>query len=41
MKIPVTLVGVSSAIRGVEEDIDQAARSDAKVLITGESGVGK
>jgi DNA-binding NtrC family response regulator len=35
------MVGVSSAIRAVEEDIQHASRSDAKVLITGESGVGK
>src|SRR6478609_5404055 len=41
MKKSVTLVGVSAAIRDVEEEIDHAARSDAKVLITGESGVGK
>ncbi|MEQ1757805.1 MAG: sigma-54 dependent transcriptional regulator [Vicinamibacterales bacterium] len=41
MKKLVTMVGVSAAIRGVEEEIDHAARSDAKVLITGESGVGK
>lgn len=41
MKKFVTMVGASAAIRGVEEEIDHAARSDAKVLITGESGVGK
>jgi DNA-binding NtrC family response regulator len=41
MKQPVTMIGMSTAIRGVEEEIDHAARSDAKVLITGESGVGK
>src|SRR5678816_335090 len=41
MKKSVTMVGVSAAIRDVEEEIDHAARSDAKVLITGESGVGK
>ncbi len=35
------MVGVSAAIRGIEEEIDHAARSDAKVLVTGESGVGK
>ena len=35
------LVGVSPAIRAVDQDVDHAARSDAKVLITGESGVGK
>src|SRR3989337_1855968 len=37
----VPMVGVSAAIRGVEEEIHHASRSDAKVLITGESGVGK
>jgi two-component system, NtrC family, response regulator AtoC len=41
MKKLVTMIGMSTAIRGVEEEIDHAARSDAKVLITGESGVGK
>ncbi len=41
MKTPVTMIGVSAAIRGVEEEMEHAARSDAKVLITGESGVGK
>src|SRR5919112_1877369 len=35
------LIGVSAASRALEEEIDYAARSDAKVLITGESGVGK
>ena len=35
------LVGQSAAIRTLEEDLRSAARSDAKVLITGESGVGK
>jgi DNA-binding NtrC family response regulator len=35
------LIGVSAASRAIEEEIDCAARSDAKVLITGESGVGK
>ena len=35
------MLGVSAAIRGVEEEVDHAARSGAKVLITGESGVGK
>jgi transcriptional regulator with PAS, ATPase and Fis domain len=35
------LIGIGAAIRAVEAEIDYAARSDAKVLITGESGVGK
>jgi DNA-binding NtrC family response regulator len=35
------MVGTSPSIRAVEEDIQHASRSDAKVLITGESGVGK
>jgi transcriptional regulator with PAS, ATPase and Fis domain len=34
-------VGQSEAIRRVEADLDCAARSDAKVLITGETGAGK
>ncbi len=33
--------GTSAAIQGLQEDLEDAARSDAKVLITGESGVGK
>ena len=37
----VAMVGVSASIRSVEEEIDHAARCNAKVLITGESGVGK
>ena len=37
----IKLVGASSALRDIEEEIDCAARSDAKVLVTGESGVGK
>jgi DNA-binding NtrC family response regulator len=41
MKKAVTMVGVSAAIRAVEEEIHHAARCDAKVLITGESGSGK
>jgi transcriptional regulator with PAS, ATPase and Fis domain len=41
MKKATTMVGVSGAIRNVEEEVDHAARSEAKVLITGESGVGK
>jgi hypothetical protein len=35
------LVSVLTAIRAVDADIDDAARSDAKVLMTGLSGVGK
>jgi transcriptional regulator with GAF, ATPase, and Fis domain len=35
------MIGRSAAIRGVQEDVDYAAQSTAKVLITGESGVGK
>jgi transcriptional regulator with GAF, ATPase, and Fis domain len=37
----VQMVGSSAAIREIEEEVTCAARSDAKVLITGESGVGK
>jgi transcriptional regulator with GAF, ATPase, and Fis domain len=37
----VPLVGCSDAIRAIEQEVDSAARSDAKVLITGETGVGK
>jgi transcriptional regulator with PAS, ATPase and Fis domain len=35
------LLGVSAAINETRQDIDLVARSDAKVLVTGESGVGK
>ncbi len=35
------LIGASPAIQAVREEIDYASRCDAKVLITGESGVGK
>ena len=35
------LVGSSAATRTLDDDITAASRSDAKVLITGESGVGK
>ena len=41
MTKPTVMVGVSAAIRSIEEDIQYASRSDAKVLITGESGAGK
>jgi transcriptional regulator with PAS, ATPase and Fis domain len=36
-----SLLGISPAIRTIELEIEYASRSDAKVLITGESGVGK
>ena len=36
-----SFVGNSGAIRAVREEIHYAARSDAKVLVTGASGVGK
>jgi transcriptional regulator with PAS, ATPase and Fis domain len=36
-----SLIGIGTAIRAVEAEIEYAARSDAKILITGESGVGK
>jgi len=36
-----TLVGIGTAIHAIEAEIEYTARSDAKVLITGESGVGK
>ena len=35
------LIGQSPAIRELREELHYAARSDAKILITGESGVGK
>jgi DNA-binding NtrC family response regulator len=35
------ILGSSPAAQAIREEIDCAARSDAKVLITGESGVGK
>jgi transcriptional regulator with PAS, ATPase and Fis domain len=36
-----TLIGTSKVTRQLESEISDAARSDAKVLLTGESGVGK
>src|SRR5688572_5337175 len=41
MKTQTQLIGVSDATRRVLEDVDCAAVTDAKVLVTGESGVGK
>jgi DNA-binding NtrC family response regulator len=41
MKTPRQLVGSSSTVHLIEQEIECAARSDAKVLITGETGVGK
>jgi transcriptional regulator with PAS, ATPase and Fis domain len=38
---PPSLIGTSRAIAAVREEVHYAARCDAKVLITGESGVGK
>lgn len=35
------LIGRSGALRLVQQEVEYAARSDAKVLITGQSGVGK
>jgi transcriptional regulator with PAS, ATPase and Fis domain len=35
------LLGNSPSIRELREEVEYAARSDAKILITGESGVGK
>ena len=37
----IELLGTSQAIRELREEVQRVARSDAKVLITGESGVGK
>jgi len=38
---PTKLVGISPAVLTLQEEIHYAARCDAKVLITGESGAGK
>ena len=35
------LVAVSVQMRQIQDELRQAARSDAKILLTGESGVGK
>jgi DNA-binding NtrC family response regulator len=41
MEMPVSLVGFSPVMREIEDEIVCASRSNAKILITGESGVGK
>jgi DNA-binding NtrC family response regulator len=41
MEIAQSLVGVSTVMREIDEEIVCASRSSAKILITGESGVGK
>jgi len=41
MESSAQILGISAAARAIEEEIEYAARSQAKVLITGESGVGK
>ena len=38
---PLRLIGESAALASVRQEIEYAARCDTKVLITGESGVGK
>jgi len=35
------MIAVSPAMRRIDEELRQTARSDAKILLTGESGVGK
>jgi transcriptional regulator with GAF, ATPase, and Fis domain len=40
-KQPQSLIGTSDAMNTVIADVESAARSDAKVLLTGETGVGK
>ena len=40
-KTDVQLIGQSAAMVALQQEIDRVARADAKVLITGESGVGK
>jgi transcriptional regulator with GAF, ATPase, and Fis domain len=40
-KTQVQMIGDSAVMVGLQQEVDRIARSDAKVLITGESGVGK
>jgi two-component system response regulator AtoC len=40
-KTRVDMIGASPQMAALQEEIERVARSDAKVLITGESGVGK
>ena len=35
------MIGASAAMNAIRSEVECAARSDAKVLLTGESGVGK
>jgi DNA-binding NtrC family response regulator len=41
MEKPIVRLGTSAAIRDVEDEIELAVQTDARVLLTGESGVGK
>src|SRR5262245_7377842 len=38
---PIQMIGASPEIVALQHEIERVARSDVKVLITGESGVGK
>src|SRR6188768_2337403 len=38
---PIALIGESPALEAIRAELEYASRCDAKVLITGESGVGK
>ena len=40
-KLPVDLLGQSEQLESIRAEVEYASRCDAKVLITGESGVGK